>query len=56
MKVAYRTRANFGWGKLMNLTNRDLFTKIFLAKIHRYIEIYLAYALTVAYSPNFPRQ
>ena len=36
--------------KLVNLANRDLFAKIFL---HRYTEMYLAYALTVAYSPNF---
>ena len=40
--------------KLVNLANYELFTKIFLTSIHRYTEkMYLAYALTVAYSPNF---
>ena len=32
-----------------NLTNCELFTKIFLANIHMYV----AYALTVAYLPKF---
>ena len=46
----YCTRENFSGRKL---ANRELFTKIFLASIHRHTEMYLAYALTVAYSPNF---
>ena len=33
-----------------NLANYELFTKIFLTNIQK---MYLAYALTVAYSPNF---
>ena len=37
--------------KLTNLANREPFTKIFLSNIHRYTETYMAYALTVAYSP-----
>ena len=36
--------------KLVNLVNRELLAKIFLSNIHK---MYLAYALTVAYSPNF---
>ena len=39
--------------KLTNLANRELFAKIFLTSINRYTEMYLAYALTVAYSPKF---
>ena len=33
--------------KLANLANRELFTKIFLANIHRYNKMYWTYALTV---------
>ena len=39
--------------KLAILANRELFAKIFLTNTHRYTKMYLAYALTVAYSPNF---
>ena len=39
--------------KLLNLVNHELFTKIFLTNIHRHTEMYLAYALAVAYLPNF---
>ena len=38
--------------RLVNLANCEPFAKIFLANIHRYMEMYMAYTLTVAYSPN----
>ena len=48
------------YGKILvgeKLANHEPFTKIFLANIHRYMEnAYMAYALTVAYSPIFPLQ
>ena len=33
--------------------NHELFARIFLTNIHSYTENVLAYALTIAYSPNF---
>ena len=41
--------------KLANLVNCELFIKFFFANIHSYTKklMYLVYALTVAYSPNF---
>ena len=39
---------------LVNLVNHDIFAKIFLANIQSDApKIYLAYVLSVAYSPNF---
>ena len=39
--------------KLAKLENHELFAKIFLANIYRYTKMYLAYALTITYLPNF---
>ena len=41
------------WEKLASLVNCELFAKIFLANIHRSPKMYLVYALTLTYSPNF---
>ena len=49
VRINYHTQENLVGEKLANLANCELFAKIFLANIHRYME----YALTVAYSPNF---
>ena len=46
----YHTQENVGMEKMANLMNRELFAKIFLTNT---LKMYLAYALTVAYSPNF---
>ena len=49
----YCTQENFGIETLVNLADRELFPKIFLTNIHRYMEnIYSIYALTVAYFPH----
>ena len=52
--VHYCAQENFGEEKLANLVNCKLFAKIFLTNIHRYTRMYLACALTVAYSQSFP--
>ena len=50
---AYCIWENLVGEKLMNLANCELFAKTFLTDT---LKMYLAYALTVAYSPNFPYQ
>ena len=54
--VVYRTQENFGRRKSANLANCEPITKIFLANIQIHEKSIMAYALTVAYSPNFPCQ
>ena len=51
--IIYHTWEILVGKKLANLANCEPFAKIFLTNIHRYTETYMAYALTVAYSPNF---
>ena len=53
---SYRTRENFGREKLVNLANRKLFAKFSLSIFPNTLKMHFAYALTVAYSPNFPCQ
>ena len=53
-KSIVATYANVLWGKnLVNLANHELFAKIFLQIVTDTPKMYLAYALTVAYLPNF---
>ena len=39
--------------KLANLANHELFAKVFLAIFTNTLKMYIPYALTVAYLPNF---
>ena len=47
-------RKILAWKKLVNLANREVFTKIFLTNIFTDTpKLYFAYALILAYSSNF---
>ena len=44
----------FGWEKIGEFANHELFAKIFLTNIHGYTKNVFGICTDLAYSPNFP--